>query len=209
MSITGNNIKIDSAVIDAGIYCQAVSGFVISDNMVTVASGDGIEVYSNAAAIDGGTVAGNFVIDTSAGVNGYYIRAAGAGSISNCIFSGNAQKGFTNPITVSADVSFVKDVLSTYLGASLPGNNNLTLTSGVSAKVVIYDTAITTTRTVALSTTNAAKGDVFRIVRTANCTGAFNINVGTGPLKSLTAAGQWCDVTYDGSAWYLTAAGSL
>lgn len=207
--ITGNNVKINSGVIDAGIYVQAVNSFVISDNMITVASGDGIEVYSNVAAIDGATVTGNFVIDTSGGVNAYHMRAAGSGTINNCTFSGNAQKGFTNAVTVSGAVSFVKDVLDTYLGATLPGNNNLTLTSGVSARVVIYDTPITTTRTVGLSTTNAEKGAAFRITRTANCTGAFNINVGTGPLKSLTAAGQWCDVTFDGSAWFLTASGSL
>jgi hypothetical protein len=43
-------------------------------------------------------------------------------------------------------------------------------------------------------------GRTFRIVRTANATGAFNLNVGTGPLKAL-AVSTWCDVTYNGSAW--------
>ena len=61
---------------------------------------------------------------------------------------------------------------------------------------------------VTLATSTALNGSKFRIVRTANATGAFNLNVGTGPLKALTA-GQWCDVEYNGSAWFLSAFGSL
>jgi hypothetical protein len=46
----------------------------------------------------------------------------------------------------------------------------------------------------------------YRITRTAS--GAFVLNVGTGPLIAL-AANRWCDVTYDGTAYYLSAFGSL
>jgi len=74
---------------------------------------------------------------------------------------------------------------------------------------LIYDTPITAQRQLSLDTTDAYEGAKLRIVRTANCTGAYNIGVGTGPLKALTAAGQWCEVTYDGSAGVLTAYGSL
>jgi hypothetical protein len=45
-------------------------------------------------------------------------------------------------------------------------------------------------------------------VRKATATGAFNLNVGTGPLKAL-AVGQWCEVEYDGTAWFLSQFGSL
>ncbi len=61
-------------------------------------------------------------------------------------------------------------------------------------------------RAVTLSTTNAAAGMSFLLTRTG--AGAFNLNVGTGPLKAL-ATNTWCQVVYDGSAWYLAAYGAL
>lgn len=88
-------------------------------------------------------------------------------------------------------------------------NADVTLTYCKSSSTLIYHTPITANRAVTLSTTGAASGATFRVVRDANCTGAFNVNVGTGPLKSLTAAGQWCDVSYNGTSWILTASGSL
>jgi len=71
-----------------------------------------------------------------------------------------------------------------------------------------WATALTADRAVTLSTTGALVGMKWRVVRQASATGAFNLNVGTGPLKAL-AVGQWCDVEYTGSAWILTAFGSL
>lgn len=88
------------------------------------------------------------------------------------------------------------------------GDTNKTLTVGLSEPTQVWDTALTADRSVSLSTTGAYNGAKFRIVRTANATGAFNLNVGTGPLKAL-AVGEWCDVEYNGSAWMLTAFGSL
>jgi len=89
------------------------------------------------------------------------------------------------------------------------GDAAKTIQWGVDESTQRWNTAITANRAVTLSTTGATNGARFRIVREAGCTGAFNINVGTGPLKALTAAATWCDVEYDGSAWRLTAAGSL
>lgn len=71
-----------------------------------------------------------------------------------------------------------------------------------------WNTPLTADRAVTLSTTYARTGARFRIIRTAAATGAFNLNVGTGPLKAL-AVGTWCDVEYDGSAWFLAAYGAL
>ncbi len=89
------------------------------------------------------------------------------------------------------------------------GNASITATVRSSATTLRFNTPLTALRTVTLSTTGAQTGDKFRIVREAGATGAFNIDVGTGPLKSLTAAGQWCDVEHDGTAWRLTGSGSL
>ena len=84
---------------------------------------------------------------------------------------------------------------------------SLTVAAFVSTQV--WNTPITADRAVTLSTTGAKSGDRFRIVRTAAATGAFNLNVGTGPLKAMAAAGSFCDVEYNGTAWILTAYGAL
>lgn len=90
------------------------------------------------------------------------------------------------------------------------GDAAATLTVGTSEPTVIWNTPLTADRAVTLSTTGAYNGAKFRIVRTASSTGAFNLNVGTGPLKAL-AVGTWCDVEYNGNtaAWMLTAYGAL
>lgn len=95
----------------------------------------------------------------------------------------------------------------TQVGADV-GNAAKTLVAGQSESTQRWATALTADRAVTLSTTGAYSGARFRIVRTAAATGAFNLNVGTGPLKAL-AAGEWCDVEFDGTNWLLTAAGSL
>lgn len=89
------------------------------------------------------------------------------------------------------------------------GDSNATFTPLVSRGIQYFNTAITADRTVTLDTTNGYNGIVVRVVRSAAATGAFNINVGTGPLKQLTAAGQWCEVQYNGSTWLLVAYGTL
>ena len=206
-TIKDNTIALSGAAITAGVFIQGVPELIVADNSVKVAAGNGIEVYSNVAGMLGSTVTGNLCVDTGAGVNAYFIRAAGAGAIVNMLFNDNAQSGFTNPIATSGPVLFVKDVAATLFGTTLPGNASITLTAGASAQTVIFNAVLTANRTVTLSTTNAQNGDMFRIVRTAAATGAFNIDV--GGLKTLATAGLWCDVTYNGSAWVLTANGAL
>lgn len=88
------------------------------------------------------------------------------------------------------------------------GDNDATLNPLGSLQTNFWRSPLSADRTVTLSTTGATSGTRFRIVRTAGATGAFNLNVGSGPLKAL-AAGQWCDVDYDGSTWLLAAFGSL
>lgn len=71
-----------------------------------------------------------------------------------------------------------------------------------------WNTALTANRAVTLSTTGAKAGSAFHIVRQAGATGASTLDVGVGPLKSL-AVSQWCDVEYDGAAWFLSRFGAL
>lgn len=89
------------------------------------------------------------------------------------------------------------------------GDSAKSLQARVSETTQIWATAITADRAVTLSTTGAYSGAKFRIVRAATATGAFNLNVGTGPLKAMNTAGSFCDVEYNGSAWVLTAYGTL
>lgn len=83
-----------------------------------------------------------------------------------------------------------------------------TLVVGLQTETQVLDTSISGNRTLTLSTTAAHAGAKFHIVRTANATGAFNLNVGTGPLKAL-GIGTWCDVEFDGTAWFLSRYGAL
>lgn len=82
------------------------------------------------------------------------------------------------------------------------GDADATLTPRTSRLLHSFQTTLTADRTVTLSTTNAWNGCTFRIRRSA--AGAFALNVGTGPLIAL-AQGEWCDVTYNGSAWVVSA----
>jgi hypothetical protein len=83
---------------------------------------------------------------------------------------------------------------------------DFTLTAGLSPHRTLYTGTITANRAVTLSTAGAFAGLSYKISRTA--TGAFNLNVGTGPLKAL-AVNTWCEVTHDGTAWYLSGYGAL
>lgn len=81
-----------------------------------------------------------------------------------------------------------------------------TLTPLASAEEQRHTGILTANRALTLSTTNAYVGARFRITRTGG--GAFTLDVGTGPLKSL-ATNTWGEFVYDGSAWYLAAHGML
>lgn len=82
-----------------------------------------------------------------------------------------------------------------------------TLTAN-SASTQICNVPITANRTITLPT-NVAAGTTFRVVRTSAATGAFALNVGSGPVKALSTAGTFADVEYNGTAWVLTGGGTL
>ena len=84
---------------------------------------------------------------------------------------------------------------------------NFTLTPATSPFYTLHTGTLTANRTVTLSTTGDIAGQAFRIARSGG--GAFSLNIGGGtPLKAL-ATDQWCEVTSDGTLWYLSAFGSL
>lgn len=81
-----------------------------------------------------------------------------------------------------------------------------TLTAPTSPERTLHTGTLTAARAVTLATAGATAGDTFRITRTGG--GAFNLNVGVGPLKGL-ATNTWGEFVYDGAAWYLSAYGAL
>jgi hypothetical protein len=83
-----------------------------------------------------------------------------------------------------------------------------TLTPGTSPERTFFTAVMAANRAVTLSTSGAFRDMRWKITRTATATGAFTLDVGTGPLKSL-AVSQWCEVVYDGAAWKLAEFGSL
>jgi hypothetical protein len=87
------------------------------------------------------------------------------------------------------------------------GDSAVTLTVGASYTTNLWLSPLTADRVVTLSTTNAFAGAKFRITRAVSSTGAFSLTVGAG-LKAL-AAGQWCDVEFNGTTWGVVASGSL
>lgn len=85
-------------------------------------------------------------------------------------------------------------------------NVDVTLTAGTSGDQIIHTGTLTADRAVTLATSDVPAGAWLRITRTG--TGAFNLNIGSGPLKAL-ALNTWCEVVFNGSAWVLTAYGAL
>lgn len=146
VTVTDNNVKIVSAVIDAGISMQGLNGLVIGNNAVTVSSGNGIVVYSNIAGMIGAVISNNFAIDTGTGVDAYKIYSAGAGAIVNCVFEGNAQTGFTNHLTTSGTVTFARSINPA--GFAMNKANVIWLTgTGTPEAVVTADVGSLFTRT--------------------------------------------------------------
>jgi len=117
---------------------------------------------------------------------------AGAAAISLMTLLGNTSSYYTQPN-----------------GTTVNGDAAATLTNTLSDTTQIWNSPLTTARAVTLSTTGAVDGAKFLITRTTAATGNFALNVGTGPLRALNGPGQWCEVTYNGSAWVVTAAGNL
>lgn len=86
------------------------------------------------------------------------------------------------------------------------GDASATVKASEDALTQVFSTALTTGRTLTLSTVHAYSGAKFRVVRKASATGASGLDV--GGLKTL-AVGTWCDVEYNGTAWILTGYGAL
>lgn len=83
-------------------------------------------------------------------------------------------------------------------------NAEATVTPTASVYQVFHTGALTADRLLTLTTVGVTSGYTIRFTRTG--AGAFNLQVGA--LKNLIT-NSWCDVVFNGSAWVLTAYGTL
>jgi len=124
----------------------------------------------------------------------------------------NKLETYTTFATQLAKVFAIGDTSTYYTprdGVTILGDTAVTLTNTLSDQTQVFNSPLTVARAVTLSTTGAVEGAKFLIVRTTAATGNFSLNIGTGPLRALNSPGQWCEVTYNGSAWFVSAAGNL
>lgn len=107
-------------------------------------------------------------------------------------------------VVASADfISFSRN-----LGTVGPnrGNNSVTLTVGSDAPIQRFTSSLLGNQTVTLSTTGAANGDWFRIVRTGLGIGTLDVG-GLRTIPTLTSASVL--VVFDGTNWILASYGTL
>ena len=229
LSITGNScssnakggVNIANAagavIVGNAFYCSSVT---INCNNVRFA-GNAVMAYGvYALIVDGG--ARNWIeentLDNSVSAGNFACaRCINAGAANNIIRNNVLKKG-TGGVYIDQQTSAAGNILGPNTidtGSSITDGQGATTRGDVSATLDDSDThtqiwasALTGTRTVTLNTANAWSGQTFLIVREAAATGAFNLNVGTGPLAALTP-GSFCEVVFDGSTWALGGYGSL
>lgn len=157
------------------------------------------------------SVSDKFIYTPSSGQPTSAYRLATAGATISCTIinpddgARNWSAGFVS-LNDGHTATVIRQKQSTILADA--GDAAYTYSNVTSPQTIVYNTPITANRAVALSTTAPIAGTEVHVVRTAAATGAFTVNVGTGPLAAL-AAGEWCIVKYNGTAWILTAKGSL
>jgi hypothetical protein len=203
--VTGNTLTFtdDPDTSSACIWTNTCYGLNVSDNWVhvddmTVEAKVGIRNTSGTYV----SVINNYVSFVGNATAGSVAYSQDGSPTANTVYWENNRQMRAEIAFSGATASRTDRVSADY------GDADATLAAANDPVTAVWNTALTGNRAVTLSTTGAFNGAKFRIVRSAAATGAFNLNVGTGPLKALTA-GQWCDVQYNGSAWVLTAAGSL
>lgn len=91
------------------------------------------------------------------------------------------------------------------------GNLDKTLVNGSATawRTQTWNTPLTGDRSCILQTAGAWDGLKYLIRRTANATGAFNLIVNGIVFTKNLAAGQWCEVEFNGLVWQLNCSGTI
>lgn len=142
--------------------------------------------------------------ENDSGQGGYNIITSNSGaytaatcSVTNNLVVGRASNSISQTIGTVRNNSF--DPISGYVvdvSATAPKSTRYTM---------IFNAPITNNRAAFANPTNPSNGDVFVVIRTANATGAFSVNVAAPTtIKALSTISQKAELTYDGSNWVLT-----
>ena len=188
----------------AGIVKNAkiVNNVVTHDAVTTGVDGIRLDMIAGSTNVE---VLQNTLLNFATGVTSPVSAVA-----ADVTINGNTFRGCTANITLLGTVT-ARVAGNTYSSAFAyvsadRGDASVTVVSGVDALTQVFNTPLTTNRTVTLSATNAFTGASFKVVRQAAATGASTLSV--GGLKTL-AAGQWAVVEYGNGAWFLSSFGSL
>jgi hypothetical protein len=135
-------------------------------------------------------------------------RVYSAGNANDIRIETNGLDRFVSPFATASPDYFVRgyvltggssgQVVSGDKISADKGDAAATLTFGTSEKTSIWSTELSADRAVTLATSGVPNGAELEILRPA--AGAFNLNVGTGPLYAL-ATGEACRVKFNGTAW--------
>lgn len=199
VAVTGCTINDDSFSVD-GVSLNDVTHFTVHGNAIQLTAAGSCRGVRCLTTCDDGTIGGN-AIDT--GASGIGIGLADT-TTNVTIGNDNHLSGCPTPLSLGTGAGH--KLAQVNEASADRGNVSVTLLH-YSEQTQRFDTALTNNRTVTLPSANVKMR--FRIVRGASATGAFNLEVGTGPLKTLTAAGLWCDVESDGTNYTVTGSGAL
>lgn len=219
------DVGIDGDIDMSGALATIITGSRFR-NLITTNNTSVIEIGTNSWALTGGSATINAVNASVLGNRFGGSITLGAGSSGTFGYNQPTAGTFTNSATIAAWAFTHKDggAVTIYVNqhlldiqdsvantiqacrCSFIGDADTTYTVGGGNRI-FYQSAITATRTVTLSATNAKNGDAVRVSRQAGSTGAFPLNV--GPIVKPLASGQWVEYVYDSSAWQISAFGSL
>ena len=180
----------------------------ITNNLLShdtvVAAVDGIQ-FSGLVGSENIDISQNTLLNFTEGVS-----TAASSTASDVTINSNIFRGCTTNISLLGTVT-ARVAGNTYSSAFAyvsadRGDASVTIVPGVDASTQVFNTPLSTNRTITLSTTNAFTGATFKVVRQAAATGASTLSV--GGLKTL-AVGQWAIIEYGNGAWFLSSFGSL
>lgn len=180
-----------------------VVGFVIENNRI-----DEIADLQAGVLVTGGAYVrlGRNTVKKASGATTSIGLTLSAGTANCTIDADNDLSGVDTPITVSGSADNTGNIVYRPDFVEVYANDNTMALAVTNSRNIQHTAVLTADRSATLPTTNVVEGDEFTIVRTGS--GAFNLNVGTGPLAALKQ-NHWCRVKYEGAAWYLVAFGTL
>lgn len=214
--------------IQAGCHATVIRSMVGGARAYTISVADDSHVNVAASVVGGGSAAVNAVNRSFAS----FLAAKAAGNLTGLMATGGS--GFqidestlihrnttglarwsgapgvgafygrptfgSGALANSRDTNFIDGQQTVATDASF------TLTHPESPPHIRHTGTLTADRTVTLSTRGVSAGASFTITRSGG--GAYKLKIGAAPLKTL-APNTWCEVTFDGVAWYLSRYGEL